>query len=74
MGASTNGLAQLIRPYHVTAADTTAPGDAFNGAFATALLDMQVESAAQFASAATAISVTRRGAQHSSLAGMKGSA
>lgn len=64
--ASTNGLAQLIPPYPVTAVDTTAAGDAFNGAFATALmLDMQAESAAQFASAAAAISVTRRGAQPS---------
>ena len=66
MGASTNGLAHLIPPYPVTAVDTTAAGDAFNGAFATALmLDMQAESAAQFASAAAAISVTRRGAQPS---------
>jgi ribokinase len=46
--------------------DTTAAGDAFNGAFATALmLDMQAENAAQFASAAAAISITRRGAQPS---------
>lgn len=64
--ASANGLARLIAPYQVTAVDTTAAGDAFNGAFATALmLDMQAETAAQFASAAAAISVTRRGAQPS---------
>jgi ribokinase len=64
--ASASGLAQLIPPYQVNAVDTTAAGDAFNGAFATALmLDMQAETAAQFASAAAAISVTRRGAQPS---------
>jgi ribokinase len=64
--ASANGIAQRIPPYPVTAVDTTAAGDAFNGAFATALmLDMQPETAAQFASAAAAISVTRRGAQPS---------
>ncbi len=64
--ACANGVAHLIPPYRVTAVDTTAAGDAFNGAFATALmLDMQAETAAQFASAAAAISVTRRGAQPS---------
>jgi ribokinase len=64
--ASAHGLARMIPPYHVTAVDTTAAGDAFNGAFATALmLDMRAETAAQFASAAAAISVTRRGAQPS---------
>jgi ribokinase len=64
--ASANGIAQLIPPYPVIALDTTAAGDAFNGAFATALmLDMQEASAAQFASAAAAISVTRPGAQPS---------
>jgi ribokinase len=64
--ASANGIAQMIPPYPVIALDTTAAGDAFNGAFATALmLDMQEASAAQFASAAAAISVTRPGAQPS---------
>ncbi|HEY4048606.1 MAG TPA: ribokinase [Acidobacteriaceae bacterium] len=64
--ACANGVAQLIPPYRVTAVDTTAAGDSFNGAFATALmLDMHEASAAQFASAAAAISVTRRGAQPS---------
>jgi ribokinase len=64
--ASANGIAQMIPPYPVIALDTTAAGDAFNGAFATALmLDMQETSAAQFASAAAAISVTRPGAQPS---------
>lgn len=55
-----------VRPVLVTAVDTTAAGDAFNGAFAVALSEGRnpVE-AAEFASAAAAISVTRRGAQPS---------
>jgi len=55
-----------VRPVPVTAVDTTAAGDAFNGAFAVALSEGRspVE-AAQFAAAAAALSVTRRGAQPS---------
>jgi ribokinase len=55
-----------VRPVPVTAVDTTAAGDAFNGAFAVALSEGRspVE-AAEFAAAAAAISVTRRGAQPS---------
>lgn len=55
-----------VRPSPVTAVDTTAAGDAFNGAFAVALSEghSPVE-AAEFAAAAAAISVTRRGAQAS---------
>lgn len=50
--------------FNVKAVDTTAAGDAFNGAFAVALAEKQtVESALTFASAAAAISVTRAGAQ-----------
>jgi len=50
--------------FNVKAVDTTAAGDAFNGAFAVALAENQtVESALTFASAAAAISVTRPGAQ-----------
>jgi ribokinase len=55
-----------IAPFHVHAVDSTGAGDAFNGAFATALMLGQspIESA-RFASAASAISVTRPGAQAS---------
>jgi ribokinase len=52
--------------FPVTAVDTTAAGDAFNAAFAFALADGQAEhDAGRFATAAAAISVTRRGAQPS---------
>jgi ribokinase len=55
-----------VRPVPVTAVDTTAAGDAFNGAFAVGLSEGRspVE-AAEFAAAAAALSVTRRGAQPS---------
>lgn len=50
----------------VAALDTTAAGDAFNGAFAVALAEGRpVAAAAAFANAAGAICVTRRGAQPS---------
>jgi ribokinase len=50
----------------VTAVDTTAAGDAFNGAFAVGLaLGHSPEKSARFAAAAAAISVTRAGAQPS---------
>lgn len=52
--------------FKVSAVDTTAAGDVFNGAFATALAEGQtVQHAASFANAAAAISVTRPGAQNS---------
>jgi len=58
--------AERIQPVRVKAVDTTAAGDAFNGAFAVGLLrgDSPMESA-RFACAAAGISVTRRGAQAS---------
>lgn len=50
----------------VTAVDTTAAGDCFNGAFVTALSEgIPVRQAAAFANAAASIAVTRRGAQKS---------
>lgn len=50
--------------FSVSAVDTTAAGDVFNGAFATALAEGQaVLPAARLANAAAALSVTRPGAQ-----------
>jgi ribokinase len=52
--------------FQVAAVDTTAAGDAFNGAFAVALAEgRSVAEAAAFANASAAISVTRPGAQAS---------
>jgi ribokinase len=64
--ATHSGIAELLGSFKVKAVDTTAAGDAFNGAFATGLMMnlVPVESA-RFASAAAAISVTRAGAQPS---------
>jgi ribokinase len=64
--ASQSGLAQAIDPFPVKAIDTTAAGDAFNGAFATGLmLGKSPIDSARFAAATAAISVTRAGAQPS---------
>jgi ribokinase len=61
--ATGDGLRAAIPAYDVRATDTTAAGDAFNGAFAVALARGNSPlDAAQFATAAAAISVTRRGA------------
>ncbi len=55
-----------IEAFPVTAVDSTAAGDAFNGAFAVSqLLGHNIVRSARFASAAAAISVTRFGAQPS---------
>jgi ribokinase len=52
--------------HQVHAADTTAAGDAFNGALAVALSDGGAfEDAGTFATATAAVSVTRHGAQPS---------
>ncbi|MES2255281.1 MAG: ribokinase [Pseudomonadota bacterium] len=55
----------IVIPAHkVTVADTTAAGDAFNGAFVVALSEGRTpQQAARFAVAASGISVTRQGAQ-----------
>jgi ribokinase len=56
----------LVPAFSVKAVDTTAAGDAFNGAFAVGLaLGHSPKSSARFAAAAAAISVTRAGAQPS---------
>ena len=62
--ATAAGESAWIPAFPVEAIDTVAAGDCFNGAFAVALLEGDSPaSAARFASAAAAISVTRRGAQ-----------
>jgi ribokinase len=64
--ATAQGLTAWIKPFQVQAIDTVGAGDCFNGAFAVALLKgLDPVAAARFASAAAAISVTRRGAQAS---------
>jgi ribokinase len=56
----------MVQAFAVQPVDATAAGDVFNGALAVALTEaMPVRDAARFASAAAAISVTRRGAQPS---------
>lgn len=64
--ANANGGREWTSAFEVTAVDTTAAGDAFNGAFAVALMRglLQAE-CGRFAAAAAAISVTRFGAQPS---------
>jgi ribokinase len=64
--AVAGGQAAWVKPFQVEAIDTVGAGDCFNGAFAVALLEgLDPWAAARFASAAAAISVTRRGAQAS---------
>lgn len=55
-----------VPAFVVKAVDTTAAGDTFNGAFVTALADgLDTYEAIRFANAASAVSVTRYGAQPS---------
>jgi ribokinase len=62
--ALASGEAKWVQTFQVEAIDTVAAGDCFNGAFAVALLEgSDPFTAARFASASAAISVTRRGAQ-----------
>jgi ribokinase len=64
--ALADGRRVFLPAYAVRAIDSTAAGDAFNGAFASALLEGQDPvRGATWASAVAAISVTRRGAQPS---------
>lgn len=61
--ATHDGMRTFIPAFPVRATDTTAAGDAFNGAFAAALVRGSLPAdAARFASAVAAISVTRHGA------------
>ena len=54
------------RAYLVDAVDTTAAGDAFNGALATAIASgHEINDALRFAVATASLSVTRKGAQQS---------
>ncbi len=63
---SAEGGGCRVPAFRVNPVDTTAAGDAFNGAFATGLmLGKDPFEAALFASAAAAVSVTRPGAQAS---------
>ncbi|MGB7137327.1 MAG: ribokinase, partial [Acidobacteriaceae bacterium] len=58
-----DGMRAKVPAFAVSAADTTGAGDAFNGAFAVALVRGEdPRQAARFAAAAAAVSVTRRGA------------
>ena len=64
--ASRGGKRCNAEAFKVDAVDSTAAGDAFNGAFAVALMrGMSVRDSTRFAAAAAAISVTRAGAQPS---------
>ncbi len=64
--ALSSGKRALLPAFPVRAIDTTGAGDAFNGAFAAAILQGKDPIAsATWASAVAAISVTRRGAQPS---------
>lgn len=64
--ALSDGTRQLLPAFPVKAVDTTAAGDAFNGALAVALLNGEdPHSSAWWASAVAAVSVTRQGAQPS---------
>jgi ribokinase len=58
--------AAWVPPFKVEAIDTVGAGDCFNGAFAVAVQEGKDPwEAARFANAASAISVTRQGAQAS---------
>jgi ribokinase len=65
-GGSEGPVFEFIPAFQVRVVDTTAAGDAFVGALATALGEgLPLASAAHFASAVAALSVTRPGAQPS---------
>lgn len=62
----TDGVDQHVRAHEVTAVDTTAAGDAFNGALAVALAEKKsLLEAVGYGMAAGALATTKRGAQPS---------
>jgi ribokinase len=64
--ALAGGQAAWVKSFPVQVVDTVGAGDCFNGAFAVGLLEgLEPFAAARFASAAAAISVSRRGSQAS---------
>ncbi|MFZ0633383.1 MAG: ribokinase [Acidobacteriaceae bacterium] len=64
--AGADGLRRRVAAFKVKAVDSTAAGDAFNGALAVALMrGFSLEEAVYFAAAAGAVSATRAGAQTS---------
>jgi ribokinase len=64
--ASQKGLREYVPAFAVKAVDTTAAGDAFNGAYAVGLMvGKSPRESAVFAAGAAAVSVTRIGAQPS---------
>ena len=64
--ASADGARHPVEAFSVDVVDTTAAGDAFNGAFAVAvMLGWDATLCGRYAAAAAAISVTRKGAQPS---------
>jgi len=68
VGSLYSGVEGMVRAgaFQVTAVDTTAAGDVFNGALAVALAEgASIRDAMRFANAAAAVSVTRPGAQNS---------